>query len=85
MGKVLETMKRRTIYHHNLFTPFHYIEINMMNFLYIRMQGRTQDFKSEGLEYKQKKKKLIQISIHIASDDSRNIFKVVIKKLKLYE
>ena len=36
-------------------------------------------------EYKQKKKKKIQTSIHIVSDNSRNIFKVIIKKLKLCE
>ena len=36
-------------------------------------------------EHKQKKKKKIQTSIHIVSDNSRNIFKVIIKKLKLCE
>ena len=38
----------------------------------------------EGPKYKQKKKK-IQINIHIGSDDSRDFFRVVIKKLKLCE
>ena len=36
-------------------------------------------------EHKQKKKKKIQIIVHIVSDDSRNFFRVVIKKLKLCE
>ena len=37
MGMVLETMKLRIVYYHCLFSTFHHIKINMMNYCYIRM------------------------------------------------